>query len=213
MIMNKALVLGIAIAAAACGGGKDKDAPAAAAAPGFTQGTVDAAACNALVPAPLKDKIVFDKRAIAVKRGRSSVTTYTVAAPRAWKQDMDSFADLKADDKGGFFSRFEVGSNCDGTCTDKDWDKVVDKATFAPMLANGSKVIKDVKGAGGDGMSTRTVIVEHPDNTKTTDIAVAWWKKGDLRYYTCRATLDESVKDAAPAFERACTAMSIDGDD
>ena len=120
---------------------------------------------------------------------------------------MDAFADLKADDKGGFFSSFKVGTNCDGSCEPKDWDKIVEKATFAPRLKD-AKVIKDVKGAG-----TRTVIVEDLTTTKITTVISAWWKAGDSRYYECEARLDPAVKDAAPAFERACTAMSVDGDD
>ena len=100
--------------------------------PTFTVGKIDVDGTNALVPPALKDKIVFDKRAIAVKRGHAT-TTFTVAAPKNWKQDMDAFADLKADDKGGFFSAFRVGTNCDGSCEPKDWEKVADKATFAAV--------------------------------------------------------------------------------
>ena len=29
----------------------------------------------------------------------------------------------------------------------------------------------------------------------------------------CTASLDEAIKDAAPAFEKACQAVAIDGDD
>ncbi len=203
--MSKAAVFAIVVGAAACGGSKDS-VPEAPAGPSFTQGTIDAAACNALVPTPLRDKIIFEKRQIVEKRGRSA-TTYTVAAPKNWKQDMDSFADLKADKNGGFFSGFKVGSNCDGMCTAKDWDKIVDKATFQPLLKD-AKVLKDVKGVG-----TRTVIVEDNSNTKSTRITTAWWKPGDKKYYLCSAELDPEVRDAAPAFERACSALTVDGDD
>jgi hypothetical protein len=194
---------------AACGGKKDEASGGAAAAadgPTFTTGTLDVAGANALVPAALKDKIVFEKRAIPVKRGHRT-STYTVAAPVGWKQGMDAFANLKADDKGGFFSEFDVGTNCDGSCEEKDWDKVTDKATFQPIAAH-AKVLKDVKGAG-----TREMIAQDPDNTKVTTIAFAWWKKGDNKYYQCRATLDPAVADAAPAFEKACSALTLDGDD
>jgi hypothetical protein len=48
---------------------------------------------------------------------------------------------------------------------------------------------------------------------KTTVVVVAWWTEGAKQYYACTATLDESIKDAAPAFEKACSAVNIDGED
>lgn len=209
--MTKAIAIVCVLAAAACGGKKDGGEPGAdkadkAAGPTFAVGTLDVAGVNALVPAALKDKIVFEKRAIAVKRGHRTAT-YTVAAPAGWKQAMDSFGDLKADDKGGFFSDFSVGTNCDGSCEEKDWSAVSDKATFQPIAAH-AKVLKDVKGEG-----TREMLAQDTDNTKVTTVTYAWWKKGDSKYYLCRATLDPAVADAAPAFEKACSALTLDGDD
>ncbi|MBL0221006.1 MAG: sigma-54-dependent Fis family transcriptional regulator [Myxococcales bacterium] len=86
----------------------------------------DVAAVNALVPASLKDKVTFEKREIVEKRGRSK-TTYTVAAPKGWKQEMDSFANLKPDKDMGFMTKFDVGSNCDGECVSRDWAATVEK--------------------------------------------------------------------------------------
>ena len=209
------VMLGCVVATATACGKKDDSgaAPGGSGAPAtpdsvtFGAGAIDAAACNALLPPALKDKIVFEKRELAVKRGRHSTTTYTVAAPKGWKQDMDAFADLKADDKGGFFSAFKVGSNCDGMCEPKDWEKIADKATFVPNMT-GATVVKDVKGPG-----TRMLIATDTSNTKTTTVVYAWWRTGDSKYYTCVATLDESVKDAVPAFEKACSTMIVAGDD
>lgn len=186
------------------GGGKGGD-KADKAGGGASTGTPDPAAVNALVPAALKDKLVFEKKDIKIEQGRKP-TTYTVAAPKGWTQDSKMFASLKADDKGGFFSGMKLGASCGGECTPKKWEEVSDKEQFAPRLAGG-KASKDEKGAG-----KRTMIVTD-DNTKTTVVTVAWWKDGDKSYHTCTATLDDSIKDAAPAFEKACQAVAIDGDD
>lgn len=200
--MNRGVAFAVVVSAVGCGGRTDT-APQA---PTFSQGNIDPKLSNDLLPPSLRDRIVFEKRAILIKQGRRS-TTYTVAAPKTWTQDMPAFADLKADKNGGFFSRFRVRSNCDGSCEPKDWDTVVDKATFQPLLKD-AKVIKDVKGVG-----TRTAIVEDTSNTMSTRITTAWWKAGDSKYYLCSAELDPEIRDAASAFERACSAMTVDGDD
>ena len=59
---------------------------------------IDVAAVNALVPADLKAKLVFDKTDIVEERGKHSVT-YTMAAPKGWTSKMKGFASLHpADD-------------------------------------------------------------------------------------------------------------------
>jgi len=168
---------------------------------------IDAAAVNSLVPEPLKAKLVFEKRDIVLKRGRDK-TTYTLAAPKGWEQRMESFGSLDApkDSGMGFFTKFNVGSNCDGQCKPKEWEQIADKVHFAP-LAKG-KVLKDVKGKG-----TRLMIAESDASTKTTEVVFAWWTDGADSYHTCQATLDEEIKDAAPAFEKACQAITVSGDD
>ena len=44
---------------------------------------------NALVPAELKEKIVFEQRAIVLERGKQP-TTYTLAAPKGWTRSSSS---------------------------------------------------------------------------------------------------------------------------
>jgi hypothetical protein len=46
-----------------------------------------------------------------------------------------------------------------------------------------------------------------------TVVVTAWWADGDRSYHTCTAALDDALKDAAPAFDKACQAVAIDGDD
>ena len=117
------------------------------------------------------------------------------------------FASLKPDDKGGFFSGMKVGTDCDGECKPKSWEQIADKNFFAPRAKG--KIAKDVKAPG-----KRTMIVDMDENgVKTTDVVVAWWAEGDSNYHTCVAKLDESVKDAAPAFEKACQAVTVEGKD
>ena len=160
--------------------------------------TIDLAPINALVPSPLKDKLVFEQRAITIGHA-----TYTLAAPRSWTQEGKLFAHWK----GAEHSRLEVGSNCDGTCTPKDWAAISDKVNFAPRAKG--KVLKDDKGANRRTMIAQTSI----GGQETTDIVVAWWTDGANRYHQCTATLDDTIKDAASAFEKVCQAVVIEGDE
>lgn len=167
---------------------------------------IDVAAVNALVPADLKAQLVFDKTDIVEERGKHSVTTYTMAAPKGWTSKMKGFASLHpADDaKLGFFTELSVGSNCDGTCEPKEWGPVADKVNFK-QFAN-DKVIKNETTP-----NSRLLIASRED--KTTFVVYAWWEKGARRYNTCTATLDEAVKTAGDAFAKACQAVSVSGDD
>ncbi|CAN5920185.1 hypothetical protein BH11MYX3_BH11MYX3_08280 [soil metagenome] len=183
--MNKLALVVIVVSVAACGGKKkEADKP------------LDVAAVNALVPASLKDKIVFEKREIVEKRGRHS-RTYTVAAPKGWKQEMDSFASLKPDKDMGFMTRFEVGSNCDGTCEEKDWSATIEKVYESYLKG---KPLKDVK-----GKNSRTIIAESGD---LTAVVVASWEDGAREYWSCGATLEKEIKELAPAVEKACESVS-----
>ena len=190
-----------ALALLACGKG-DKAQGTGAAPP--VVAVIDVAAVNALVPAALKDKLVFEKRDLVIERGKHR-TTYTIAAPAGWPQDSKMFAHLRPGDKTAMLPRFEIGSNCDGECTPKPWQAIADRVNFASRARG--KVVKDDAAAG-----RRTMIVEL-DHRARTDVVVAWWSDGDRNYHTCTASLDEALKDAAPAFDKACQAVAIDGDD
>jgi hypothetical protein len=173
---------------------------------GTSVGTIDAAACNAAVPAALKDKIVFEKRDIVIEQGRDK-TTYTLAAPKGWSLESKMFAHLRPD-KDGFATKLNLGADCDGECKPKEWEKIADKNFFAKRAAAG-KVAKDEKKPG-----QRLMIADMDQSgMKTTDVVFAWWTEGAKSYHTCVAELDESIKDAAPAFEKACQAITIVGED
>jgi hypothetical protein len=207
--MTKLGTLILALAVVACGKGNDKpskDDKAGGGGGGASTGTPDVAAVNALVPAALKDKIVFEERGLVVERGKKG-TTYTLAVPKGWTQQSKMFANLKADDKGGFFSDMKIASDCDGACEPKAWEPIADKNFFAERAKG--KVIKDEKSAG-----KRLMIADVDSNgVKTRDVVFAWWAEGAKSYHACVVKLDEAVKDASPAFEKACQAVKVDGED
>ena len=193
-------VIFVMMLAAACGkkdGGGGGGAPAVA---------LDVAGVNALVPAALKDKLVFEKRDIPDESSKKP-TTWTLAAPKGWEQKMKMFAKVRPPDAAnlGFMTDFGVSSNCDGSCEAKDWAATADKVNFAQYKSNGSKIEKDEKGA-----NDRTMIASTDDRRF---VVYAWWKPGDKRYYYCTASLEKPVMDAAPAFEKACKAVSVSGED
>ena len=190
-------VAGFAAVLVACGKPSPRDQPDVA---------IDVAAVNALVPAALKDKLVFDQRDLAIERGPRK-TTYTLAAPRGWIQHGDMSAHLRPDDQAGFVAHLEVGSNCDGPCAPKPWQAVAGRVNFAPRAS--ATVVKDEASPG-----RRTMIVEtRRGGAPTTEVIVAWWTDGARNYHTCKASLGALIKDAAPAFAAACQAVAVVGDD
>ncbi|HUJ58941.1 MAG TPA: hypothetical protein VLX92_10625 [Kofleriaceae bacterium] len=199
--MSKQIWLCAALALVACGK-KDGDKAKESKAPPVA---IDIAAVNALVPAALKDKIVFEQRTIELEQGRKH-RKFTLAVPKNWTLQDKMFGMVKADDKGGFFSKLTIGDSCGGACeAGKDWAKVADGEQFANRAKG--KVEKDDKGAG------RRTMISVDDNTKVTNVNTAWWTDGASRYFDCSYDLDESIKDAAPAFEKACSAVNVEGDD
>jgi hypothetical protein len=194
----------IAIAVVACGKADHEDAASRGSGAARPAVIIDVAAVNALVPASLKDRLVFENRDLVIERGKHK-TTYTIAAPAGWRSDSKMFAHLRPDDRPGLLPRFEVGSNCDGECAPKPWQAIADRVNFAPRAK--AKVSKDDRTPG-----RRTMIAE-VDSGARTDVVVAWWADGDRNYHTCTASLDEALKDAAPAFDKACQVVAIDGDD
>ncbi len=166
---------------------------------------IDVAGVNALVPAELKDKLVFEQRDIVEERGKRSKATYTMAAPKDWEQEGKMFASLrpKSEANMGFMTDLRVGSNCDGTCEAKDWAKTSEKVNFAQF--RDGKIIKDEL-----GKTNHLMIAEKGDSTY---VVYAWWADGGRKYFSCSASLEKEVKAAADAFAKACQAVSVKGDD
>lgn len=167
---------------------------------------IDVAAVNALVPAALAGRLVFERRQIAVDRGGHQAT-YTLAAPAGWAQTSKLFAHLRPAGAPPHGPRLDIGDNCDGPCTPKPWGPIADRVHFAPLA--GGKVIKDERAAG-----RRTMIAElGAGASATTHVVVAWWNDADRSYHACTAVLDAALAAAAPAFDRACQAVAITGED
>ena len=185
------------LVAAACGKSGSSSAPPAA--------KIDAAAVNALVPAELKDKLVFEQRDIVEERGKRSKATFTMAAPKDWEQEGKMFASVrpKSEANLGFMTELQVGSNCDGTCEAKDWAKTSEKVNFAQF--RDGKIIKDEL-----GKNSHLMIAEKGDSTY---VVYAWWQDGGRKYFDCTASLEQAARPAAEAFAKACQAVAIKGDD
>lgn len=200
---NVFVMTSLALLIGACG--KDKGGGGGSKGTGTT---IDPAAVNSLVPEELKGKLEFEKRDVELARGRDK-TVYTFAAPKGWVHESKMFANLEPPkDAGiGFFTRMKVNSNCDGECKPKEWEKIADKTHFEPLAAG--KVLKDVKGKGN-----RLMVAETSSNgVELTQVVFAWWTDGASSYYYCHAELDKEAKAAASAFEKACQAVTITGDD
>jgi hypothetical protein len=199
--MTSRVVIAAAVAIAGCK--SERAASEAAAAPAVA---IDVAAVNALVPPALRDRLVFERRELAVERGAHRAS-YALAAPRDWVQSSKLFAHLRPAGATARAPRFEVGDNCDGPCTAKPWEVIADRVNFAP-LARGV-VRKDDHVAG-----RRTMIAELAEaGATTTHVVVAWWSQGEHRYHVCTAILDGALADAAPAFDKACQAVAIRDED
>jgi hypothetical protein len=193
--------LACALLLVACGKSDSKKTAAAPPAPTF-----DIAGVNALVPAELKDKLVFEQRDIIEERGKG-VATFTLAAPKGWEQSNKMFAKVKPPSGSsdlGFMTSFGVGTNCDGTCEPKDWAKTSEKVDFA-QFREGGKIIKDEV-----GKTSHLMIAEKGDSTY---VVYAWWQDGAKKYSTCTASLAEAARPAFDAFAKACQAIAVKGDD
>lgn len=96
----------------------------------------------------------------------------------------------------GFFTKYKVGSNCDGMCEAKDWAPIVEKVEFGQL--EGATIVKDEALDGG-----RLVVAKAEDRVR---VIAAWWKSDARQYFYCRAELDGPARDAIDAFEKACRA-------
>lgn len=207
--VGRALAL-VALAAMGCGksssSGAAQGSAAATTAVAEAPIAIDIAAVNALVPAALKDKLVFEQKTLTTVRGKKTAT-YTIAAPRDWVQDSKLFARMRPAEIYGRFTQLTVTANCDGTCEPKDWAAVADRVDFAPRTSGAIR--KEARGPG-----RRLLIADvEAGATRTTVVVAAWWRDGATSYHVCTATLAEPFREAAPAFDKACEAIAIAGDE
>ena len=197
-------LLAIVLACTACFGAcsKSSDSKSKESAASAPAVAIDPAAVNALVPAELKAKLDFEKTDVLEDHGKSSKITFTLPAPKGWKQENTMFATLKGDDSVGFMTQLHVASDCNGSCEPKDWAKAADKVLFDQF--------KDATVSKNDVTPTSRLLIASRD--KTTFVAYAWWANGASRYHYCMATLEEPVAAAAPAFAKACQSVNVAGE-
>jgi hypothetical protein len=216
MMMKRMMVVSLMIAA--CGKGKGGDS-----APSVSVTKADADAVNALVPADAKAKFDFEVRKIEDKMGHRT-TTYTVVAPKGWKNGFMPGSLEPAEEAHGFGmgkTDMKVGSNCDGDCKPKDWAAVVDKVYYAQFTSGQvkGKVVKDDK-----QKTSRTLVFENQPTvekqgetevttgTEGVTIIRTWWLDGASKHYSCQASLNKDDAKLAPAFEQACAKVAVSGD-
>lgn len=119
--------------------------------------------------------------------------------PKGWTPSkfMPGEFEAPSDDKFVRPSSIAVSTNCDGTCTAKDWAEVAGRVNFDPKFFGGHEKVKDEKLENG------RIAVYKSD--KSILLQSALWKEGGNRYHTCNAHLAPEHFAALPAFERACT--------
>jgi hypothetical protein len=202
-IVAVALVVCGAGALGACGGkkddkGGDKGGANAKADPqAELKAVADKAVAdvNGKIPEELKGKVEFT----AVLGEKEH---HVAVQPKGWETTAISGTVRPPDAAGlGFMTQYSTGSNCDGSCEPKDWAATADKVDFAQFKGQDFTVQKDEKLDSGRLMVAKTV--DH------TYVVAAQWKDGAKRYYVCRATLDQEIAAAVPAFEAACRAMKV----
>jgi hypothetical protein len=185
-----------------CACGKSSDSTKSSESPAAPPVAIDPAAVNALVPAGLKAKLDFAKTDVVEDHGKSKIT-FTIAAPKDWKQDSTMFAKLKGDANAvGFMTEIMLASDCNGSCEPKDWAKAADHVVFDQL--------KDATVTKNETTPTSRLLIASRD--KTTFVAYAWWVNGAKRYHYCLATLEEPVAAAGAAFAKACQAVAITGE-
>jgi len=181
---------------AACGKGgtpaSDKGGDPAAQ-PAMLPGSAVADA-NAAIPADLKGKLEFIAGSFAEKDIK-----LLVPMPKGWEMSTVIPGSYKAPSELGFLTKFSVGSSCDGVCEKKDWAAAADHELFA-QFKSGFTLESDSK---ADGMRTLRAT-----NDGAAYVAVAKWKPDASRYFSCYVVLDREAAAAAPAFEKACRALT-----
>lgn len=203
MRMTRLVIPAALLAVAACGGKKDSggDKSGAAAPKADPQAELEALAkgavpeVNGKIAEELKGKVEFG--AALGEKDR-----HVVPQPKGWEGGTIPGSVKPPDAAGlGFMTAFSSGSNCDGTCEPKDWAATADKVEFAQFSRDDFTPVKDEKTDSG-----RVLVARTPDRTY---VVTATWKPGARRYFYCRATLDQEIAAAAPAFEAACQALKV----
>jgi hypothetical protein len=147
---------------------------------------------NAAVPEGLKASLKFVER----KVGKEDKDALVAVVPDGWEESTVIPGSFKPPKNLGFMTKFSVGSNCDGTCQDKDWAEVFDRVDAKVVQGTTDKDEK---------LENGRLLVQRSGSM--VFVVVGKWQKGAKRYYTCRAVLDKEAQETAPAFEKACRSI------
>ena len=180
--------------------------------------TIDVAAINALVPAALRDELVFEQRELVTDHtggGVAPKVTFTAAVPRGWERQpfaiVDDFAALvpPAASKLAGAADLSLKSACkqDGICVAQDgvaWAALAEKEVFGPYRRDGIVIERDDVRA-----TDRLAILRRAADRY---LVYAWWRDGGTRFRICAARLASAAEAAAPAFEKACRTVVVTGE-
>lgn len=195
MTTHRIILFTLAITLIAAAGCKKDDGGKAggASAKPAESAPVDLAAINSAAPADLG--LVFESRSIEDE--------IQAVVPVGWEAGRVFPGNLTppSGSKLGFFTRFKVGSNCDGACEKKDWAPIIQKVEIDPLTGDGAEVLKDEQRDGH-----RLVVSKTDDRLY---VVAVWSKPNASRYFYCRAELDDDAQPAVAAFEQACRAMRV----
>ena len=190
------LVLGLAVALAGCN--KGGDGPAAPAGPSKEE---QLKTFQEKVLPQVQAAVPADAPKVEFEAKLTDKDTAIAAVPKGWKESVipGTFEPPEGSDIP-FMTQYGVGSNCDGSCSPKDWKATAEKVEFAQFKDPQFKIEKDEALKDPEGR----LLVASVDEGKKLYIVAARWKEGASRYYTCRATLVDKATALRPAVERAC---------
>lgn len=136
----------------------------------------------------------------------------TARVPKGWKHEDfmgDRYTPPEEADLG-FFTSFEIGTSCGGTCEPlpaAEWVKRIDESVITPLTGNeDTEITSDEKlGDSGRLIRSRTSI-----GKPLEQVTAVFWKDGGSDYVTCRAELDRRLAGNVADFERACRELKIE---
>jgi hypothetical protein len=149
------------------------------------------ATVNALVPASLTGKLVFEQRKL-----KDGPFVYIIVAPKDWH----GLPTMIGPDDATATSLRVVYKCASEPCKATDWNVEIDKVyDEAPLQKD--KVEKDEKRTNG-----RTILAEHAGGRL---VLVTKWATGADSYLWCEAHLEGPWSDARAAFEKACELITV----
>lgn len=186
-----ALLLPLAACLAACKGESDS-APKTDAKPDLAP---QAKAATEAIPAELKGKIEFEVKEL-------DEGNILAVVPVGWKPGFMPGSFEPATEELGQDVSYGVDSNCDGTCTQKDWRAVTEKVEFS-SFSGPTYTVESDEPLGETG---RMVVYS---GGPEVHIRAAWWTAESNRYFHCRADLAGPTAMAKQAFIQACKATHV----